>query len=822
MKISLNWLKKYTDIHLSPDKLSEALTDIGLEVEGYEEVESIAGGLKGFVTGQVLTCERFEVKEKMLSLCTVDLGNGGEPAQIVCGAANVEAGQKVIVATVGTTLYKEDGSPLFKIDRKKTYGYFSEGMICAEDELGIGTSHDGIMVLPADTALGIPAAQYFNLTSDVVYEIGLTPNRSDATCHVGVAQDLAAVLKVNYKHSGEVTKPSIETFSAKKGVKVEVSVANTEACPRYSGVLISGIKVAESPKWLKDSLTAVGMNTRNNIVDITNFIMHELGQPLHAFDWAQVAGQKIVVKNVEEGTKFLSLKKNEQGENVELSLNSEDLLICDADGKPMCIAGVIGSPTSGVSDDTTTIFLEAAYFHAKNTRRSATRHNTRTDSSKVFEKGSDPNNTLYALKRAALLIQELAGGDIASEVVDIYPTPIEPKRITVAYKNITRLIGEELPKETIEEILSALNIKQLSKGGADFVAVIPTNKVDVVREADVVEEILRIYGFNRVPVPSQIKSAMTIGAKPDPIQIRNLIGDLLAANGFNEMMGISLSKSMYYKEILPLPDENLVYVNNTANVHLDSMRATMLFSGLEAIERNQNRQNADVRLFEFGKTYLKKDEKNFDEKQHLTLFMSGKRYSESWLTQDKGQVTYYTLKAYVQNILTRLGISNYQETVLSDGQFNFGLCYHQGPKVLVEFGKIQASILKKMDIKNPVFYADFQWDTLFSTLKKHKVTFEELSKFHVVRRDLALILENSINFTDIAAIARKAVKNALKEVNLFDVYINKDQLGETKKSCSVSFLFENKERTLQDKEIDAWMSELIKQYEEKLGATIRK
>lgn len=821
MKVSFNWLKAYTDIQLDAEAAGAVLTDIGLEVEGIEPHDAVPGGLRGFVIGKVLTCERFEVKEKKLSLCTVDIGTD-VPAQIVCGAANVDAGQTVVVATVGTTLYQKDGSILFQITSKKTYGHLSEGMICAEDELGIGESHDGIMVLDTDLPTGTPAAEYFQMESDQVIEIGLTPNRSDATCHIGVAKDLAAALKVNYGHSGVVRMPSVDAFKIdNQNITVKVSIENHTACPRYAGIVISGIKVAESPKWLKDRLTAIGANTRNNIVDITNFIMHELGQPLHAFDLDQIKGHEIKIKNLPQGTKFLSLKKNELGENVSLALTDEDLMICDANDTGLCVAGVIGSPTSGVSDDTTTIFLESAHFHPMTTRRSGTRHNTRTDSSKVFEKGSDPNLCVYALKRAALLIQELAGGQISADIIDIYPTPIEKPRIEVFYDNITRLIGEEIAKDELKGILTALDIEMLNPQGKSFIAVVPTNKADVLREVDVIEEILRIYGFNRVTIPTQIRSAITESIKPNPTEIRNMVSAQLAASGYNEAMSLSLSQSKYYKEFLPTADENLVYIANSINVHLDIMRSSMLFGGLEAIVHNQNRQNPDLKLFEFGKTYVKKAEGKYDETARLAIFLSGKKHQESWLEKDNA-ADYYTLKTVVENTLARLGISNYQMTALNEAPFSYALRLHRGNQILVEFGKIQGNILKKMDIKQAVFYADFNWDNIIAALKKAKTEYKEISRYPTVRRDLAMLLDEQVHFADIQAIAKKTAKDLLKEINLFDVFSDKEKLGEGKKSYAVSFVFEDSDKTLSDKDIDGIMTQLMKQCEEKLSAVIRK
>jgi phenylalanyl-tRNA synthetase beta chain len=822
MKVSLNWLKEYIDINVSPDSLGEILTDLGLEVEGIEEVQTVPGGLKGFVTASVLTCNRFEVKEKKLSLCTVDIGDG-TPKQVVCGAANVDAGQKVILATVGTQLYNADGSPLFAISAKKTYGEMSEGMICAEDEMNIGTSHDGIMVLPPDTPIGVSASDFFNIKSDFIIEIGLTPNRSDATCHLGVAKDLAASLVVNHGYKGGVKQPDVTAFKINSTAKkIAVRVENHNDCPRYTGVVIDGVKVAESPQWLKDRLTAIGMNTRNNIVDVTNYVMHELGQPLHAFDYEQIKGGEIIVKNLAEGTKFLSLKKNELKENVELSLSAEDLMICDANGEGLCVAGVIGSPTSGVSDTTTTIFLESAHFSPRSARRSGTRHNTRTDSSKVFEKGSDPNICDYALKRAALLIQQLAGGEVASDIIDIYPAPIAPPHIEVFYDNVTRLIGEEIPKNVIKDILTAMGIEMLNPQGKSFVAVVPTNKADVLREVDVIEEILRVYGFNKVTIPTQIRSAIQSTAKPEPLDIRNKTAAYLAANGYNEMMSLSIGKSKHYKEILSLDTAQIIYLTNSLNADLDVMRPTMLFSGLEAITNNLNRQQNDLRLFEFGKTYEKTDTK-YKETNRLALFLTGRKQTESWLSKNDNSVDYYTLKTVVENTLAHLGVTGYQMTALTENDtFAFGLRFHRGPQTIVEFGKVKPTVLKKMDIKQAVFYADFNWDIIFAAAKKHKVEFENLSKFQSVRRDLALVIDEKITFNEIEAVANKTAKKLLKDINLFDVFKDTEKLGDGKKSYAVSFVFDDIENGLAEKEIEQLMENLTQQFEQKLGALIRK
>lgn len=814
MNTSLNWLKDYLDIKETPEKVSEILTDIGLEVEGEEIVESVKGGLEGIVVGYVKECGKHPGADK-LSVTKVDIG-GDEDLSIVCGAPNVAAGQKVLVATIGTTLYDKEGKT-WKIKKGKIRGEVSEGMICAEDELGLGESHDGIMVLPEEVATGTLAKDYFQIENDVVYEIGLTPNRSDATCHLGVAEDLAAALKINYGGDGKVNRPSVADFKIHStDMPIEVVVENTEACPRYAGVVIKNLKTKESPDWLKKRLQAIGVKTINNIVDITNFILHELGQPLHAFDYDKITGKKIIVKNLPQGTKFMSL------DAVERSLHGEDLMICDGDGNGMCIGGVYGGLNSGVTDETTTIFLESAHFHAKTLRRTSTRHNLRTDAAKVFEKGSDPNVSVYALKRAAMLMVELAEGKIASEIVDIYPNPVAKKEIEVSYDYTNTLIGVEIPKTKVKEILAAMNMDIVAETDETFTVAVPTNKSDVLRPADVVEEILRIYGLNEVPIPTRINSSIVIGAGISKQAIRNKLGDYLAANGFHEMMAVSLSQSRYYKEILPIAEEELVYVNNTSNIHLDVMRPEMLFSGLEAVVRNHNRQNLDLKLFEFGKSYRKKEDGGFNEPEHLTLFLSGKRWNESWLNKEKAEAGYFTLKSFVGNILKRAGISRVQESAIKTDVFAYGMKYHRGPQTLVEFGKVNAAILKKIDIRHDVYFADVNMDAVTKAMRKSSVLFTELNKFPTMRRDLALVIDNSVKFQDIAAIANKVGKKLLKKINLFDVYEDAERLGEGKKSYAVSFVFEDVTKTLKDKEVDKVMNNLIKEYEGKLGAVIRR
>ncbi|HMQ50002.1 MAG TPA: phenylalanine--tRNA ligase subunit beta [Saprospiraceae bacterium] len=816
MKVSLNWLREYIDIDLSPESVGELLTGLGLEVEGMEKTESIKGGLEGVVVGWVK--ERWQhPNADRLSLTKVDVGTG-EELQIVCGAPNVAAGQKVLVATIGSVLYPNGGEEALEIKKGKIRGETSEGMICAQDELGIGQDHSGIMVLPEDTPVGMSAREYLQLETDYIFEIGLTPNRSDATNQLGVAKDLAAYLKFNNNYEGGVRLPDVNAFQVdNNSLPVEVVVENSEACPRYTAVVIKGIQVGESPEWLKRRLAAVGVRPINNIVDITNFVLHELGQPLHAFDLDQIAGQKVIVKTLPEGTKFISL------DEAERKLSSKDLMICNGNSEGMCIGGVFGGIHSGVTEDTQHIFLESAHFNPKWIRRSSMHHNLRTDAAKVFEKGSDPNITLYALKRAALLIKELAGGEIASEVVDLYPNPVAPKQVRVRFERINRLIGIEITRAEVLSVLQALDMAILEQTETDVLVTVPTNKSDVYREVDVIEEILRIYDYNKVPIPPQVKSGINVSPKPDPVALRNTIADLLASLGFVEMMAMSLTQSRYYKELSTfIPEERLVYINNTSTVQLDIMRPEMLFSGLEAIVYNQNRQQLHLKLFEFGRSYQKTESGTYQEDQHLSLFLTGNRLPENWHNTSNGNVNFYTLKRFVELVLKRLGVQNYQEEQLSEGAYAYALRYYRGAAELVRFGKISPNLCKQMGIKGEVFCADFNWDLMLKAVSKQDISFRELNKFPSVRRDLALVVDNSTKFSDIVAIASKTGKKLLKETNLFDVYENEEQLGKGKKSYAVSFLFEDSSKTLKDEEVDQVMKKLITGYETQLGAVIRR
>jgi len=814
MKVSLNWLRDFLDIHKTPVEIADILTSLGLEVEGWDTVKPSPVDLDKVLTGKVLTCERIPDTDH-LSATTVDVGDG-TVRSVVCGAPNVAAGQMVFLAVPGANVFSKDGD-LFTIGERKVKGVPSQGMICAEDELGLGHDHAGIIVLPPDTPLGRSAADYLQKESDTVIDVGLTPNRADATNHLGVAKDLAAYLRVHGNEEIAIRLPKGANLSG-SNAPYAVSVENIQACPRYSGVVLKGLKVQESPEWLKNRLLAVGQRPINNVVDVTNFVRIELGQPLHAFDLEKIKGNKILVKTLPEGTLFKTL------DEVERKLFAEDLMICDGESTPMCIGGVFGGHTSGVSDSTTAIFLESAFFNAKWIRRSMLRHGLRTDAAWSFEKGVDPNGSVRALERAVALILELAGGEIASGLVDLYPNPVLPARIACEFGRINALIGENLSKERIKKILEALEIGIENETAIGFTAIVTTNKPDVTREADIVEEILRVHGLDAVPIPTQIRSSIEIQARPNPDAVRNLAADFLAANGFNECMSLALSNSAYYlgdNAALPLEKEQLVFIHNSANQGLDCLRSSMLFSGLEAIQRNQNRHNADLRLFEFGKTYSRTGEKPGDI-HRLSIFLTGAHAAESWQPTTKKMVDFFTLKTFVTNLLTRIGVSGFQETVLNDAPFQYALKLHRGPQELVTFGAVLPAILKKMDIKNPVFFADFNFENVFKALGSNKIQFTELNKFPSVRRDLALVIDQSVGFGDIRQLAAKTAKKMLKEVNLFDVFEDESKLGAGKKSYAVSFVFEDLEKTLQDKEIDGMMGQLVGVFESKLNAIIRK
>ncbi len=816
MKISYSWLKEYIELEQSPEEISKILTQIGLEVGSMEEVETIKGGMNGLIIGEVITCEKHPNSDH-LSKTTVNVGYG-DLLPIVCGAPNVAAGQKVVVATVGTTLYS--GEESFTIKKSKIRGEVSEGMICAEDEIGIGTDHAGIIVLDNSVKVGTLAKDYYNIQSDWVIEVDLTPNRIDSASHIGIARDLAAYLSQIEKT--EYKRPSVEHFKVDNhNLEIPVEVINPEACPRYSGVTISGVEIKESPDWLKNRLKAIGHSPINNVVDITNFVLFETGQPLHAFDAAEIAGNKVVVQTMNSGTKFTTLDETER------ELDENDLMICNTEAG-MCIGGVFGGVKSGVKDSTTSVFLESACFDPVYIRKTARRHGLNTDASFRFERGTDPNGVIYALKRAALLIKEIAGGTISSEIVDIYPQPIEDFKVNISWSNITRLIGKELGKERIKSILESLEIKIENETEAGLSVLVPPYRVDVKREADVIEEILRIYGYNNVEIPSLVKSSLQTAEKPDPNRIRNLVSEMLTSQGFNEIWSNSLTKAAYYEGLEQYKEESTVKILNPLSADLNGMRQTLLLGGLECISYNANRQNKNLKMYEFGNCYFykgtqlkEKPETNYWEEEHLALFITGEKQQENWA--EKAQPTsFFTLKTQVENILTRLGFSKKQFQIQDSESelFSAGLKYEFNNKTLVELGIVAKKWMKKFDLENPVYYADFNWGNTFFLHKKHGVTFNELPKFPAVRRDLALLVDKSVKFGQLQETAFKIEKQLLQEVDLFDVYEGKG-IPEDKKSYAMSFVLRDDQRTLNEKQIEKTMQKLIAAFNREFGAELR-
>lgn len=813
MKISLNWLKQYIDIPVSVDELSEILTALGLEVEGVDEVESIPGGLVGMIIGQVETCDRHPNADR-LSLTTVNVGQA-EHLQIVCGAPNVAAGQKVVVATIGAKLYPTDGEP-FVIKKGKIRGEASEGMICAEDEIGIGSDHAGIMVLPETVAIGSKASDYFEVEQDVVFDIGLTPNRSDATSHIGVARDLAAYFVYHKISDGMVKVPSVDEFDASVTADtINVIIEDAVGCPRFSGVSLSGVQVKESPKWMQEKLKSIGVRPISNIVDITNYVLHEVGQPLHAYNQDKITGQTIRVKNLKEGTVFKSL------DELDRTLSETDLMICDGDSNAMCIAGVFGGLNSGVKDDTTNIFLEAAHFNAKRLRKTSTRHLLRTDAAMRFEKGSDPNVTVYALKRAAQLMVEYGNATVASKIVDVYDTEIKPKQITVRYSEVNKVIGNDIDPAQVKDILTSLKMTLISTSDDGIVVAVPTNKADVVREIDIIEEILRIYGFNNVELDQNIKSAISYTDDKDQNKIRQIIAQFYSSNGFHEMMNLSLSESALYEAHYGLKDSDLVFIQNTSNIQLNIMRADSLIPILQTIRYNQNRQQTDLAFFEFGKSYKLKD-KEIVEREFLATVQTGKSETQNWLSGNR-ESDYYGIKQRVEEVLIKLGITSYQTSPLEDDtRFHYGMKYHQGPRTMVVFGEVSAALSKAFDIQNPVYFAEFEFEILAQIAGKKKVVMEEISKYPSSKRDIAMILDNHITFSEVVAVAKKTDKKMIKDISLFDVYKNEEQIGANKKSYAVSFTFEDTQKTLKDKDVDKVFNKLIQNFEQVLQATVRK
>ena len=820
MNISYNWLKEYVDFTLTPDEVAAALTSIGLETGSVEEVQTIKGGLEGIVIGEVLTCEPHPNSDHM-HVTTVNLGEG-DPVQIVCGAANVAAGQKVVVATLGTKLY--DGDECFTIKKSKLRGVESNGMICAEDEIGIGTSHEGIIVLPADAVPGTLAKDYYNIKSDYVLEVDITPNRADACSHYGVARDLYAYLKQN-GHETSLRRPSDEAFAVDNNeLPIAIEVKSAQACPRYAGVTVKGVTVKESPEWLKDKLNTIGLRPINNIVDITNYILHAYGQPLHCFDADKVKGGRVVVRTLPEGTPFVTL------DGVERKLNENDLMICNAE-EPMCLAGVFGGLESGTTEETKNVFIESAYFNPTSIRKSARRHGLNTDASFRFERGIDPNITIYALKQAALLIKELAGGTVSMDICDIYPAPIADFKVELKYDYVNSLIGKEIPAEIVKSIVTSLEMKIESETAEGITLSIPPYRVDVQRPCDVVEDILRIYGYNNVEIPLALKSSLTTKNKEDRShRLQQLVAEQLVGCGFNEILNNSLTKAAYYDGNETYRPENLVNLMNPLSNDLNVMRQTLLFGGLESIAHNANRKSADLRFFEYGNCYYYNKEKKdaekvlacYSEDYHLGLWLTGKRVSGSWAHADE-ESSVYELKAYVENIFARLGLNMRSIVVgnLTDGIYSAALSYNtRGGKLLATVGVVSKKITKAFDIDNEVYYADINWKNVLQAIKSVKVSYTELSKFPSVKRDLALLLDKSVQFADIERIAYECERKLLKAVELFDVYEGKN-LEPGKKSYAISFILQDEEKTLNDKQIDKIMSKLIASYEKQLGAKLR-
>ena len=835
MNVSYKWLKEYVDVELTAQEVADALTSIGLEVEGVEEVQSIRGGLEGLVVGHVLTCEPHPNSDHM-HVCTVNVGTP-DIQQIVCGAPNVAAGQKVIVATLGTKLY--DGDQEFTIKKSKLRGVESNGMICAEDEIGVGESHDGIIVLPEDTPVGMKAAEYFGLESDWLIEVDITPNHSDACSHYGVARDLYAWLVQNgYKTS--LHRPSVEDFRVDNhDLQIPIRVENSEACPRYAAVSVTGCEVGESPKWLKERLTTIGLRPINNIVDITNYVMMAFGQPLHCFDADMIKGGEVIVKTLPEGTPFETL------DGVEHKLSDHDLMICNAED-PMCIGGVYGGKGSGTYETTRNILLESAYFNPTWIRKSARRHGLQTDASFRFERGVDPNGQIYALKYAALLCQQLAGGKVSMEITDIYPNPLPDFPVSITYEYIDQLIGKHIPAETVKSIVTSLEMRIEEETAEGLKLTVPAYRVDVQRPCDVVEDILRIYGYNNVEIPLSLNSTIAIKGDVDKsFKLQNLVSEQLVGAGFNEILNNSLSKSSYYDDLQSYPAANCVRLLNPLSQDLSVLRQTLIFGGLETISRNVNRRRADLQLFEFGNCYYFHAEKKcadiipgvsssrdpevikhvldaYSEDYHLGLWITGKRVSGSWAHPDEDQ-TFYVLKAQVMNILQRLGVP-FGAIVFKDGQNDLFaksiLIENRGGKVIAQLGIVAKRLQVAFDIPTEVYFADIAWGQVMKLIRKQAVSFTELPKFPAVSRDLALLVDKSVEFSQIEAIAYQTERKLLREVRLFDVYEGKN-LPAGKKSYAVNFILQDETKTLNDRAIDAIMQKLIQNLTKQLGAELR-
>ena len=820
MNISYNWLKRYIETDLPAEEVARILTDIGLEVEGFEKIETVKGGLRGVVVGQVVTCTDHPDSDH-LHVTTVDVGTG-EPLQIVCGAANCRAGLKVLCATVGAVLYPNGGDEEFKIKRSKIRGVESLGMLCAEDELGIGPSHEGIVELPADAPVGMAAREYLRVEDDYLIEIGLTPNRVDAASHIGVARDLAAYLRSRGERT-EVKWPDVSAFAVDNhDLPVAIRVENHEACPRYVGVTVSGCKIGPSPEWMQNCLRAAGINPKNNLVDITNFVLFELGQPLHAFDAAKIEGREVVVRTCAEGTPFVTL------DGVERKLTDKDLMICSAE-RPMCIAGVFGGLDSGISETTTDVFIESAYFNPVWVRKTAKRFGLNTDSSFRFERGIDPNLQVYAAKRAALLMKELAGGTISSEITDICPVPAADFVFDVSFARINALIGKEIPQQTVRTILAALEVKILSEHEGRLTVAVPPYRVDVQREADLIEDILRIYGYNNVEIPARVRSTLSYAPKPDRNRLVNLAADFLTDNGFTEIMSNSLTKGAYYEGLAACPPERCVRILNPLSADLNVLRQTLLFNMLEAVCLNINHKNGDLKLYEFGNCYFydeaKRTEENhlaaYSEEYRLAIAVTGIATLQSWNTKPE-KASFFTLRAVAEKLLRRFGIDIYalkSEPTQSD-LFAEGLTMSLNGKELLQIGVVSGKLRRLTDVKQEVYYLEMNFDALVRSTKKHRIAAEELSKFPEVKRDLALLVDRDVTFAALRSVALATERKLLKSVSLFDVYEG-DKLPEGKKSYALSFILEDKTRTLDDKTIERVMANLTRQFEQQCGAQVR-
>ena len=819
MLISYSWLKNYVDTDMRPETLSQLLTDSGLEVESLERYDSVKGGLQGVVTGKVVTCEPHPNADK-LSVTTVDVG-GDRELPIVCGAPNVAAGQKVVVALPGSTLYTAQGE--FPIKKAKIRGEVSEGMICAEDELGLGDSHEGIMVLPEGTPVGMPAAEHFQVTSDWVYEIGLTPNRIDGASHIGAARDVAAVLSHQHQQKLPVRWPDVSGFKADNNdLQIPVTIEDPKACPRYSSLTLSGVTVRESPQWLKDKLMAVGQKPINNVVDITNFVLQEMGQPLHAFDVDAITGNQVVVRKPRAGTVFETLDEEK------LELTGEDLMICNVED-PMCMAGIYGGIGSGVTEKSTRVFLESACFDPVTIRKSSKHHGLKTEASFRFERGTDPEITIYALKRAALLIKEVAGGEITSEVQDVYPEGVLPVEVDLNLDRVCTLIGKDIPAAEIKHILESLDFRIIDEADKEMRVTVPTYRVDVTREADVVEEVLRIYGYNNVEVPGKMASSLVISPAPDKEAWLNTIADMLSARGFHEIMNNSLTKGAYYEGFGFDPNRSAPIVNPLSQ-DLNAMRQSLVFGALETITYNKNRKVQDMRLYEFGKIYDKqpvpaggKAHDAYRERLLLGLFLTGNRQEETWY-EDERPVGFFDLKNAVIAVFRRFGLKEPElqlKEVDDSSRFAYGMDIYHGKRHLGRMGLLAAQLVKAFDLDDAVFYGEIEWDALVAHQGVREVTYQEVPRFPAMRRDFALLLDQAVPFAELQRLAFATEKKILQEVSLFDVFEDPKKLGEGKKSYAVRFIFQHPDRTLKDKEVDKVMEKLARTYEKQLGAAIR-